>query len=83
MGQDVQNCVSDTQLMELSKLYLDTDLLKVSSIHLYHGKPGKPTLTSTTAKGRLSEGQGEADKCTVLRDVGIQGSSRDLGSRDL
>lgn len=56
--------------MELSKLCLDTDLLRISSIHLYLGKPGKPTLTSTTAKGRLSEGWG---KLTNAQSSGTSG----------
>lgn len=36
MVQGTYSCIFDTQLMELSKLYLEIGLLKVSFIHLYH-----------------------------------------------
>lgn len=36
MAHHVHNCIFDTQLMPLSKLYLERGLLKVSLIHWYH-----------------------------------------------
>lgn len=36
MAQDAHNYVFDIQFMGLSKLYLETGLLKASFIHLYH-----------------------------------------------
>lgn len=76
MAQDVPNCIFDTQVMELGKLYPETGLLKVSSIHLYHARQAGETHSdisnSQRAFKRRTRGSSPPQGC---RESGtLQGS---------